>query len=92
MRILPIGKNACSLRILWVKSSGTCRKETEPCVFRVCGFGHTPFLLGGMKVPDYKELYYKLFAELTDLIEELKELQLRAEERYLTACEEDEKA
>lgn len=43
-------------------------------------------------MPDYKELYYKLFAELTDLIEELKELQLRAEERYLTACEEDEKA
>ncbi len=38
-------------------------------------------------MPDYKELYYKLFAELTDLMEELKELQLRAEERYLAACE-----
>lgn len=32
---------------------------------------------------DYKELYHDLFNTLTDTIENLKEAQLKAEEKYL---------
>lgn len=42
---------------------------------------------------DYKELYYDLFNTITDTIENLKEAQLKAEEKYLemTDCEDREK-
>ena len=36
-------------------------------------------------MPEYKDLYYKLFNGITDIIEELKELQKQAEERYINS-------
>ena len=39
---------------------------------------------------DYKDLYYKLFNRITDIIEELKELQVQTEEMYINS-EQDEK-
>ena len=36
-------------------------------------------------MPDYKELYLKLFNEITDVIEKLKEIQKKAEEIYIKA-------
>ena len=38
---------------------------------------------------EYKDLYFKLFNRITDIIEELKELQAEAEDMYLS-CERDE--
>ena len=32
---------------------------------------------------DYKKMYYKMFNKITDIIEELKELQLETEEIYI---------
>lgn len=32
---------------------------------------------------DYKDMYYKLFNKITDVIEELKEIQCQMEEEYL---------
>ena len=32
---------------------------------------------------DYKRLYYELFNKLTDIIEELKEIQSQMEEKYI---------
>ncbi len=37
---------------------------------------------------DYKKMYYELFNEITDIIEKLKEIQLKAEERYVAAEDE----
>ncbi len=34
---------------------------------------------------DYKELYYSLFNKLTDIIEELKEVQIQMEEIYVNS-------
>ena len=39
---------------------------------------------------EYKDLYYKLFNRITDIIEELKELQREAEEMYINS-QQDEK-
>ena len=42
-------------------------------------------------MPDYKKLYHKMFNKVTDIIEELKELQIETEEVYMeTADGEDE--
>lgn len=43
---------------------------------------------------DYKSLYYQLFNKITDVIEELKDVQKRAEELYINASSvsEDETA
>ena len=63
--------------------------------FSVCvaSVAHT-FLFarkGVLKImSDYKDLYYKLFNRITDIIEELKELQVQAEEKYINS-EQDEK-
>ena len=38
-----------------------------------------------MLMPEYKDLYYKLFNSITDIIEELKELQNQAEELYINS-------
>ena len=32
---------------------------------------------------DYKSLYFELFNKLTDVIEELKEIQIQMEEKYI---------
>ena len=34
-------------------------------------------------MPDYKEMYFQLFNKLTDIIEELKELQCKMEEMHI---------
>ena len=34
---------------------------------------------------DYKDMYYNLFNKLTDVIEELKQIQSQAEEMYIKA-------
>lgn len=36
-------------------------------------------------MPDYKELYYNLFNKITDIIEELKDLQCEMEEEYINS-------
>ena len=41
-----------------------------------------------VKMEDYKKLYYELFNELSDLIEELKEIQRVAEEHFISQGEE----
>lgn len=33
---------------------------------------------------DYKQMYYKLFNRITEIIEELKEIQQQAEEMYIS--------
>ena len=40
---------------------------------------------------DYKAMYYNLFNQLTDDIEQLKEIQAKAEEMYINANSDDEK-
>lgn len=42
-------------------------------------------------MPDYEKLYHLLFNRITDLIEELQELQQQAEELYIKSCEEEQK-
>ncbi len=41
-------------------------------------------------MPDYKCLYFSLFNRLTDVIEELKEMQIEMEEMYVDAEEQTE--
>ena len=36
---------------------------------------------------DYKKMYFELFNEITDVIEKLKEIQIKVEERYVEAEE-----
>lgn len=36
-------------------------------------------------MPNYKDMYYSLFNELTDVIEKLKKIQLQAEEMYVNS-------
>lgn len=38
---------------------------------------------------DYKEMYFTLFNKITDVIEELKKIQLEMEEKYVTDIVED---
>ena len=38
---------------------------------------------------DYKKMYFELFNEITDVIEKLKEIQLNAEEKYISMHETD---
>ena len=40
---------------------------------------------------DYQAMYYNLFNQLTDVIEQLKEIQAKAEEMYINANSDDEK-
>ncbi len=61
--------------------------------FSVCvaSVAHT-FLMGGISVSEYKELYRTLFNGVTDTIEELKKLQQKVEDEYLKLTDkEDEK-
>lgn len=41
-------------------------------------------------MPDYKAMYFDLFNSVTDAIEILSKAQKRAEEMYITSCEDDE--
>ena len=43
----------------------------------------------GKTMADYKDMYYKLFNKLTDVIEELKEIQCEMEEIYSDANSND---
>lgn len=38
---------------------------------------------------DYKSMYFKLFNQLTDVIEQLKEIQSKAEEMYINSYDDD---
>ncbi len=40
---------------------------------------------------DYKKLYYKMFNKVTDIIEELKELQTEAEEICIETADDEDK-
>jgi len=39
---------------------------------------------------DYQKMYYELFNEITDIIEKLKQIQIDAEEKYISAGEFEE--
>jgi len=39
---------------------------------------------------DYKKMYFELFNEITDIIEKLKQIQINAEEKYISANEFEE--
>jgi len=39
---------------------------------------------------DYKEMYYQIFNKLTDIMEEIKNLQLEMEEKYMKSESEEE--
>ena len=39
---------------------------------------------------DYQKMYYELFNEITDIIEKLKQIQIIAEEKYISANEFEE--
>ena len=39
---------------------------------------------------DYKKLYYQLFNRVTDLITELQQIQIEAEERFMNEMDEDD--
>lgn len=41
-------------------------------------------------MPDYEKLYHLLFNSITDTIEDLKEIQIKAEEMYIEECEKEE--
>ena len=41
---------------------------------------------------EYKDMYYQLFNKITDIIEELKEIQIKMEEMYIESdCQTDSK-
>ncbi len=42
-------------------------------------------------MPDYKKLYFKLFNDITDVINKLKQTQIDAEEMYLRIYDEEDK-
>ena len=39
-------------------------------------------------MPNYKKMYLKMFNKVTDVIEELKELQVECEDIYIETCDE----
>ena len=41
------------------------------------------------RMPDYEKMYFELFNGVTDIIEDLKKLQQKAEENYIEAKEEN---
>ncbi len=40
---------------------------------------------------EYKDLYFKVFNGITDIIEELKEIQSQAEEMYINSAQEEKR-
>ena len=40
-------------------------------------------------MPDYEQMYFALFNKISDVIEELKEIQLQVEEKYIDENSED---
>ena len=62
--------------------------DNEGIHFFVRSFGSAFFYAERKKIMDiYKELYYKLFNDVTGLIEKAKEIQTDAEEMYLKMSE-----
>lgn len=43
----------------------------------------------GILMPDYEQMYFALFNKISDVIEELKEIQLEMEEKYIDQKDED---
>ena len=41
-------------------------------------------------MPDYEKLYHEMFNKVTDVIEELKQLQIKMEEEYLKQTDNEE--
>ena len=41
-------------------------------------------------MPDYKEMYFELFNKISDIIEELQNIQKEMEEKYVNASEDEE--
>ena len=41
-------------------------------------------------MPDYKEMYFELFNKLTDVIENLKNIQAEMEEKYINESDDTE--
>ena len=46
---------------------------------------------GGGIMPDYKQMYFELFNKISDIIEELQEIQRKTEEMYIEEKEEEDK-
>ena len=42
-------------------------------------------------MPDYKQMYFELFNKISDIIEELQEIQRKTEEMYIEEKEEEDK-
>ena len=40
-------------------------------------------------MPDYEKMYYKLFNSITDIIEQLKQVQIEAEEEFINSNNND---
>lgn len=74
--------------------------KTELCIFRRISFGWCAFLLRKnkcyegiqrqeeRKMADFEKMYFELFNGITDAIEQLKELQQKAEKLYIEQKEE----
>ncbi len=41
-------------------------------------------------MPNYKELYFELFAKVSDIVERLNEIQLELEEKYISDEDDNE--
>ena len=87
MRI-PLGVWACSM--IFDVCDNYRSSHFSVCVTSVV---HTFLIVrkGVIQImPEYKDLYYKLFNRITDIIEEMKEIQNEAEEMYINS-KQDEK-
>ncbi len=98
---LPIGKNASSAITLSFLGVDCVATKGAVC-FSAHGFGCALFyfaqemaLWGNSptrrlrQVADFEKMYYELFNGITDIIEDLKKLQQKAEESYIEAKEEN---
>jgi len=87
---LPFGKNTDALFAYTCASDVDLFGDSWSDVFFVRRLRLAHFLMKGVKnMADYKSLYFQLFNKLTDVIEELKEIQAQAEEAYLNTSAED---
>ena len=57
--------------------------------FSCVSFGWRIFYFKGESImPNYKKMYFKMFNKVTDIIEELKELQIECEDMYIETYDE----
>ena len=66
--------NIWSLSLVFVRGADFCYHAFFSCV---------RITKGDKVMADYESLYYQLFNKITDVIEELKEVQQQAEEMYI---------